>query len=171
MTATKPRGAAPPASMTAPQQDPERPLVRVIIGRAAIRDLRGVLEDLEDWSSGSGRKLLRALERKMDQLQRLPESAPVDAQAGALPFGDEARARSTHVSGYVIRYVFPVQIEGEATLLVVSIRHGRRVPIDDAAFMKRFAAELLQAHVAKEVARSRGGGALPQAAGDEGSEL
>lgn len=166
----KPRDAASPASMTAPRRAAARPSVRVVLGHAARNDLREALENLEEWSSTAGRKLLRALDRKVVQLQRFPESAPVDESAESLPFGDEARARSTQVLGYAIRYVYPVQVDGDAALLLVSIRHGRRIPIDNTDFIHRFLEELMRAH-AKERARSERDAALPEGAPREGAAL
>lgn len=48
-------------------------------------------------------------------------------------------------SGFNIRYLFPVQIAGQHdSVFVVSIRHGSRLPIEDAEFLMRYVEEQAQ---------------------------
>lgn len=124
---------------------------RVILGRSAAEELREALDHLERQSTGAGKRLLDEIDRCVKRLRRFPESAPVDPDGSALLFGPEAKARSTHEGGYSIRYVYPATIGTETSaILVVSIRHGRRLPVDDQEYMKRFLTEILRARAERK---------------------
>jgi hypothetical protein len=42
--------------------------------------------------------------------------------------------------------VYPVVLgAGEPVILIVSVRHGRRLPVDDPEYMRRFLTEILRA--------------------------
>jgi hypothetical protein len=76
-----------------------------------------------------------------------PERGHVDLDALAVPRGMSARKLTT--SGYVIRYLFPARSpRGRPTLLILSIRHGARLPIGDDEFLRRYAEE--QARLRRE---------------------
>lgn len=118
---------------------------RAVMGRAAIGELREAVEYLEQRSAGAGRQLLADIDRCICRPRRFPESAPVDPNGSSALFGPGAEARSTHEAGYSIRYVYPVVMgAGEPVILLVSIRHGRRLPVDDPEYMRRFLTEILR---------------------------
>jgi len=51
-----------------------------------------------------------------------------------------AVARKATVNGYTIRWVYPFVVEGESSVLVVSIRRGTRKALEDAAYLLRWLA-------------------------------
>jgi hypothetical protein len=64
----------------------------------------------------------------------------VDHDALVVPIG--ASARKLTASGYVIRYLYPVRgTRGGPALLILSIRHGARLPVGDDEFLRRYAEE------------------------------
>lgn len=91
-------------------------------------------------SPQNARAVRRAIEEKIAQIRRFPESAPVDAYAPAPP--GAATSRVTHASGFVIRYAFPVPRDGQDVVYVVSITRAAQEPPDDAEYLLRFLQEV-----------------------------
>lgn len=53
-----------------------------------------------------------------------------------------ATARKLSVTGYVIRYLYPVPGSSRLPIvLILSIRQGARLPVGDAEFLRRYAEE------------------------------
>jgi hypothetical protein len=64
----------------------------------------------------------------------------VDQDALVVPRATSARKLTA--SGYVIRYLYPIRgARGAPTLLILSIRHGARLPVGDDEFLRRYAEE------------------------------
>ncbi|MDP9266526.1 MAG: hypothetical protein M3O91_10485 [Chloroflexota bacterium] len=100
---------------------------------------------IEEDSPANARAVVDRLDRRMQRLRRFPRSAAPDTRAPSeLPSGIEARMASE--SGFNVRYVFPVRIGSDAEMiLVISIRRGTRMLIDDAEVLVRYVEELTRA--------------------------
>jgi len=123
---------------------------RVVIGQTAARELGESLDDLERYSAGRAGKVLDAIDACAQRLSRFPESSAVDPSAPAALLKQEAKGRRTHAEGFSIRYAFPVQIEGNVdVVLILSIRHGKRRPLGDKEYLRRFLAELVRGQSAR----------------------
>jgi plasmid stabilization system protein ParE len=119
---------------------------RVVLGRTAVHELRDSLDYLEQRSSGSSARILDEIDECVQRLRRFPESSPVDASAPALLLSPGAKGRSTHAAGFSIRYAFPVELGRDSRVVVVlSILHGKRLPVTDAEYLERFLAEIAKA--------------------------
>ncbi|MGH2378948.1 MAG: type II toxin-antitoxin system RelE/ParE family toxin [Candidatus Limnocylindria bacterium] len=85
----------------------------------------------------------RAIQRKIAQLRRFPESAPVDPDAPAPP---EGMSRVAHASGFAIRYAYPVQRGGRAVVYVVAIQRAERLRPEGIDYGLRFLQELARTY-------------------------
>lgn len=95
--------------------------------------------------------MLRKVNAALQRLRFHPERGHVDPDALEVPPGASARRLST--TGYVIRYLYPVlRTRGSRAVLILSIRHGARLPIGDEEFLRRYAEE-----EARLAGRDRGG--------------
>ncbi len=118
---------------------------RVVIGQTAARELGEALDDVEARSAGAAGKILDAIDACVERLARFPESSPVDPSTPPLLLGPAAQGRKTHAVGFTIRYAFPVKLQSDPeVVLILSIRHGRRRPLGDPEFLRRFLAELVR---------------------------
>lgn len=117
---------------------------RVLIGATAAMELREALDHFEERTSGRARTMLAAVEKCVRRLAAFPESSPPDTRAHSLwQKQPRAKGRATHAAGFTIRYAFPVRRgKDAAVVLILSIRDGRRRPLRDAEYVRRFLAEL-----------------------------
>jgi plasmid stabilization system protein ParE len=124
---------------------------RALIGAAAASELGAALDYLEKHSSsGKARDVLEQMDACIRRLRAFPESAPIDPGAPRLLVQPEAKGRSTHAADFSIRYAFPVRFEeDEKVVLILSIRHGRRRPVGDPEYVRRFIAEVAAGRRAK----------------------
>lgn len=125
-------------------RDAEGPLSREvvpepIIGDAAIAELVEILDYIAKDSPRNAQKVSARITREIGQLARTPEGRPVDEEAPDIP--DGATARKVTVSGYSVRYLYPLSVEGEPCVLVVSIRRGNRKALEDPAYLMRWIEE------------------------------
>lgn len=107
--------------------------------RRAGAELREAIEYIRRESPQNASAVQRAIRQKIAQLRRFPESAPVDLDAPTPPEG--AALRAAHVSGFTVRYAFPIRRGGREVLYVVSIQRASRPPLDDIEFVRRFLQE------------------------------
>ena len=100
---------------------------------------------MEQESPANARALVERLDTRVQRLQRFPRSGPQDTNAPSdLPQSIEARM--ARESGFTVRYLFPVPTKvGKKTILVVSVRRGTRMLMDDAEFLARYLGELERA--------------------------
>lgn len=83
---------------------------------------------------------MRAVNASVQRLRSYPERGHADPEAYEIPLGSSARKLST--TGYVIRYLYPVRgPRGRRVVLILSIRHGARLPVGDDEFLRRYAEE------------------------------
>lgn len=120
----------------------------VVMSRRANADLVEAVEHIARESTSSAAAVERAIRKKLEQIQRFPDSAPIDTDAPPAPSG--ASARATHASGFVIRYVFPLKRAGRDVLYVISIRRAARLPLDDHEYTIRFLQEARAAYARVE---------------------
>lgn len=118
------------------------------ISRRAHADLLEAIAYIQRDSPQNASAVERAIRHKIEQLQRFPESAPVDPDGPVPPGG--ATARVAHVSGFVVRYVFPLRRAGREVLYVVSIQRASRPPLDDHEYTIRFLQEAAAAYARVE---------------------
>jgi plasmid stabilization system protein ParE len=116
-----------------------------VIGQTAAREFEKALDDLDHHSAGGAARVLDAIDACVQRLSRFPESSPVDASAPTPLLQGATNGRRTHAEGFSIRYAFPVQIEDDVeVVLILSIRHGKRRPLGDREYLRRFLAELVR---------------------------
>jgi len=115
----------------------------VIIGHDAEKELTELLDYVQTQSSRNANLVSERIAVAVERLARNPDAATVDPDSSGLPA--DAVAHRTRVSGYTIRYVYPVAIEGEPTVLIVSIRRSNREALNDPAYLLRWLEERARA--------------------------
>lgn len=117
-----------------------RPRARLLIGRRARAEFTADLRYIRRESQKGAETVLRAVNAALQRLRVHPGSGRVDPDMLAVPPGASARRLST--TGYIIRYLHPIRgPRGGRAVLILSIRHGARLPIGDDEFLRRYAEE------------------------------
>lgn len=126
----------------APREVPKAvaPLPRpVIIGQAAETELIELLDHVHAQSRRNANLVAERIDRAVERIAANPEAQPIDPDIPVL--SADAVARRTTVSGYTIRYLYPVVLEGQPSVLVVSIRRGNREALNDPEYLLRWLEE------------------------------
>ena len=103
----------------------------VIIGHDAETELTELLDYIQTQSSRNANLVAERI------------AVAVELDISGLSAG--AVAHRMTVSGYTIRYVYPVAIDGEPTVLIVSIRRSNREALNDPAYLLRWLEERARA--------------------------
>lgn len=112
----------------------------MVIGLRARGEFTADIHFIRRESLKGARTVLRAVNAAIQLLRFNPERGHVDTDASGVPAGATAFKLSRRK--YVIRYLYPVKgPSGRGVLLILSIRHGARLPIGDEEFLRRYAAE------------------------------
>ena len=115
----------------------------MIIGHHAETELTELLDYVQTQSSRNANLVAERIAVAVERIAANPDAATVDPDISGLSAG--AVAHRTTASGYTIRYVSPVAIEGEPTVLVVSIRRSDREALNDPAYLLRWLEERARA--------------------------
>ena len=78
--------------------------------------------------------------KRLDQMRSYPQIGHLDESAVSAPPG--AKGYITTVEGVAIYYLFPVPYKSKEVSLVLTIRRGSRMPLDDSAYVARWTDEL-----------------------------
>lgn len=111
----------------------------MIIGQQAEAELLELLDYVQAQSPRNANLVAVRIDREVERIAANPEARAADPDVQSLLAG--AVARRTTVSGYTIRYVYPFVVDGEASVLVVSIRRGNRAALDDPEYLLRWLEE------------------------------
>jgi plasmid stabilization system protein ParE len=130
-----------PRPVSRPLTHPPQP----IIGANAEAELFELLDYIQRDSPGRARQVAERIIAKIERIRTAPRSAGrLDPDAPPMPEGREARVAA--VSGYTIRYVYPVAVpvavKGDGRVLIVSVRRGVRAALDQPAYVLRWLEEL-----------------------------
>ena len=115
----------------------------VIIGREAETELTELLDYVQTQSSRNANLVAERIAVAVERIATNPDAAAVDLDISGLSAG--AVAHRMTVSGYTIRYVYPVAIDGEPTVLIVSTRRSNREALNDPAYLLRWLEERARA--------------------------
>jgi len=111
----------------------------VIIGQDAKTELIELLDYVHVQRSRNANLVAERIGRAVERIAAIPEARPVDPDIPVL--SADAVARRTTVSGYTIRYTYPFVVDGEASVLVVSIRRDNREALNDPEYLLRWLEE------------------------------
>ena len=113
----------------------------VIVADDAIEELDELIAYIGKHSPTNARAVYEAIARRLFDLGRAPEAlGHIDPLAQSVP--DGASARITTVKKIALYYLFPVPHQGRPMVLVLSIRRGRRLPLDEAEYAWRWLEEV-----------------------------
>lgn len=111
----------------------------VIIGQDAEAELIELLDYVQAQSPRNANLVAVRIDKEVERIAANPEVRAAEPDVPGLLAG--AVARRTTVSGYTIRYTYPFMVEGEAGVLVVSIRRGNRAALNDPEYLLRWLEE------------------------------
>jgi plasmid stabilization system protein ParE len=111
----------------------------VILGQHAETELLELLDYVQAQSPRNANLVAERISREIERIARDPETRAPEPDLPGLPAG--AIARRATVSGYTIRWVYPFVVDGEPSVLVVSIRRGSRKALEDPAYLLRWLEE------------------------------
>lgn len=111
----------------------------VIIGHDAKNELIELIDHIHAQSPRNAHLVAERISKVILRIAADPLAWPIDPDAPML--SAEYAARRTTVSGYTIRYLYPVVIDGRSSVLVVSVRRGNREALSDPAYVLRWLEE------------------------------
>ena len=111
----------------------------MIIGHDAETELLELLDYVQAQSPRNANLVAERIVREVGRIAAHPQGRAAEADVPGLPA--DVVAHRTTVSGYTIRYVYPVMVDGEASVLVVSIRRGNRKALNDPQYLLRWLEE------------------------------
>jgi len=114
--------------------------------RHALAELEEAVEHIERESPRNARSVASAILERVELIRRYPRSAAPDPTAPRTTDGAELR-RST-VSGFVIRYAFPVRRREREVVRILSIRRAGRLPLEQGDYVLRLLEEAAAAYSA-----------------------
>lgn len=111
----------------------------MILGQHAKAELLELLDYVQAQSPRNANLVAERIIKAVERIARDPETRAPERDVPGLPAG--AVARKATVSGYTIRWLYPFEVEGEPSVLVVSIRRGSRKALEDPAYLLRWLEE------------------------------
>jgi plasmid stabilization system protein ParE len=111
----------------------------VILGERARDELFELLDYVQTQSRRNANLVAERIAKEVERIARNPEARAPESDVPGLPAN--AHARRATVSGYTIRWVYPFVVDGEPSVLVVSIRRGSRKALEDPAYLLRWLEE------------------------------
>jgi plasmid stabilization system protein ParE len=115
------------------------PVYRAIISRWALDELAEAIAYIRQESVRNAAAVAQRVLERIEMLRRYPRAGEIDPSAPK-DLGS-VDARRSVVSGFVVRYAFPVQRAADREVVYVSIRRAERLPLDDTDYMLRFLQE------------------------------
>lgn len=116
------------------------PVYRAIISRWALDELAEAIAYIRQESVRNAAAVAQRVLERIEVLRRYPRAGEIDPSAPK-DLGS-VEARRSVVSGFIVRYAFPVQRAADREIVyVVSIRRAERLPLDDTDYMLRFLQE------------------------------
>lgn len=111
----------------------------MIIGQDAETELFELLDFVHAESPRNANLVAERIIKEVGRIAAHPHGRAPETDVPGLPAN--AVAHRTTVSGYTIRYAYPFMVEGEASVLVVSIRRGNRKALNDPQYLLRWLEE------------------------------
>ena len=112
----------------------------VIVAEEAMTELIELLTYIRKDSPQNAAEMRTDIAQRLDRMRTFPLVGHVDENAVSAPPG--SKGYSTTVEGIAIYYLFPVQYQSQEVSLVLTIRRGSRMPLDDTSYLARWAEEL-----------------------------
>lgn len=123
------------------------PSHEVVVAEEALDELGELIEYIRKDSPKNAESVYNAVSERLHRLRTAPELVGhVDKHAGPLP--PKASCRKTTVKKVAIYYAFPVARGSRQMVLVLSIRRGRRQPLEETQYTRRWLDEVSKVEAA-----------------------